>query len=109
MLRKMECYLTKSKLEAIRDMLVSNGIEGMTVTQVQGFGTRSKKDRNGKPMFEERIKIEIVLDESLVDNVIRQIRHLAGAGTIGAGKVFVIPVEDAVRLSTSEAGRSAVV
>lgn len=107
MLRKIEAFLQPSKLEGLRDLLLKLGIEGMSVTEAKGFGTRSKP-LNGKPTFEQRIKVEIVLDESQVDETIRQIRVLAGAGTIGAGKIFVIPVEDALRLSTREAGRSAI-
>ena len=107
MLRKLECYLVPSKLDSMRDALVKNGIEGMSVTDVKGFGTRSKT-KNGVPQFEDRVKVEVVVDESIVDSAINIIRDLAGAGTIGAGKIFVVPVEDAIRLSTKEAGRSAI-
>lgn len=107
MLRKIECFLTPSKVDKIRDMLIRKNVDGMSLTQAQGFGTRSKV-KNGVPQFEERVKVEIVVDEMIVDDIIREIKDLAGAGTIGAGKIFVIPVEDAVRLSTSEQGRSAV-
>jgi nitrogen regulatory protein P-II 1 len=106
MLRKVECFLTPSKLDPLRDMLVKHRIEGMSVLQAQGFGTRSKL-KNGIPQFEDRVKVEIVVDEHQIDTVMRGIQALAGDGQIGAGKVFVIPVEDAVRLSTREAGRSA--
>ena len=107
MLRKLEAFLTPSKLEPLREVLLKRGIEGMSVIQAQGWGTRSKV-RNGKPQFEERVKVEIVLDEDQVDALIRDIQDLAGAGNLGAGKIFVIPVEDAVRLSTRESGKSAV-
>ncbi len=107
MLRKIECFLMPSKLEKMRDMLIRKGIDGMSVTEAKGFGTRSKV-KNGVPQFEDRAKVEIVVDEMIVDEIIREIKTLAGAGTIGAGKIFVIPVEDAIRLSTSEQGRSAV-
>jgi nitrogen regulatory protein P-II 1 len=107
MLRKLEAFLTPSKLDSLRELLLKRGIEGMSVIQAQGWGTRSKV-KNGKPQFEERVKVEIVLDEGEVDSLIRGIQELAGSGNIGAGKIFVIPVEDAVRLSTREAGKSAV-
>lgn len=107
MLRKIECFLTPSKVEKIRDMLIRKNVDGMSLTQAQGFGTRSKV-KNGVPQFEERVKVEIVVDEMVVDDIVREIKDLAGTGTIGAGKIFIIPVEDAVRLSTSEQGRSAV-
>jgi len=107
MLRKIEAFLTPSKLDPLRELLLKRGIEGMSVLQAQGWGTRSKV-KNGKPQFEERVKVEIVLDEDLVDPLIRAIQELSGKGTLGAGKIFVIPVEDAVRLSTRESGKSAV-
>lgn len=107
MLRKIEAFLTPSKLDPLRELLLKRDIEGMSVLQARGWGTRSKI-KNGKPQFEERVKVEIVLDELLVDSLIRDIQNLAGAGILGSGKIFVIPVEDAVRLSTREAGKSAV-
>jgi nitrogen regulatory protein P-II 1 len=107
MLRKIEAFLTPSKLDPLRELLLKRRIEGMSVIQAQGWGTRSKV-RDGKPQFEERVKVEIVLDEDQVDALIRDIQNLAGAGNLGSGKIFVIPVEDAVRLSTRESGKSAV-
>ena len=107
MLRKIEAFLTPSKLDPLRELLVKRGVEGMSVLQAQGWGTRSKL-RNGKPQFEERVKVEIVLDENEVDPLIRDIQNLAGSGNLGAGKIFVTVVEDAVRLSTRESGKSAV-
>lgn len=107
MLNKIECFLTPSKLDRMREMLIERGIEGMSVTQARGFGSRSKV-RNGVPQFEERVKVEIVVSENVVDDVVAGIKDLAEAGEIGAGKVFVLPVEDAIRLSTREHGRSAI-
>ncbi len=106
-MKKIECYLMPSKIEKIRDMLIEKGIEGMSVFDAKGFGTRSKT-RNGVPQLEDRTKLEIVVDENVVDDIINAIRDLAGAGTIGAGMIFVLPVEDAVRLSTKERGKSAI-
>lgn len=107
MLRKIEAFLTPSKLDPLRELLLKRQIEGMSVLQAQGWGTRSKM-KNGKPQFEERVKVEIVLDEDQVDSLIRDIQDLAGSGNIGSGKIFVVPVEDAVRLSTRESGKSAI-
>lgn len=107
MLKKIECYLMPSKIEKIRDMLIEKGIEGMSVFDAKGFGTRSKT-KKGVPQMEDRTKLEIVVDENVVDDIINAIRDLAGAGTIGAGMIFVQPVEDAVRLSTKERGKSAI-
>jgi nitrogen regulatory protein P-II 1 len=79
----------------------------MSVLEARGFGTRSTL-KEGVPQFEDRVKVEIVVHENEVEDVLVGIKDLAGAGEIGAGKVFVIPVEDALRLSTREHGRSAI-
>ncbi|MFN3485465.1 MAG: P-II family nitrogen regulator [Planctomycetota bacterium] len=107
MLRKIECFLMPSKLDPMRDMLIRKGVEGMSISEVRGFG-KSSKVKDGVPQFEERVKVEIVVHENEVEEILRAIRDLAGLGEIGAGKVFVIPVEDALRLSTREHGRSAI-
>lgn len=107
MLRKIECYLTPGKIEALRDMLLSKNIEGMSVIDAQGFGTRSKKN-GGKPILEKRMKVEIVVAESRVDEIVSAIRKLATSGSIGTGMVFITIVEDALRLSTREVGKSAI-
>lgn len=79
----------------------------MSVLQAQGWGTRSKV-KNGKPQFEERVKVEIVMDEQQVDPFIRGVQSLTGDGALGAGMIFVVPVEDAARLSTRESGKAAI-
>ncbi len=107
MLRKIECFLQPTKLDRIRELLLRKGVEGMSVLEARGFGIRSAM-QDGVPQFEERIKIEIVVDEKVVDDVLAGIKALAGEGEIGPGKVFVIPVEDALRLSTREQGKSAI-
>jgi nitrogen regulatory protein PII len=108
MLKKVECYVEKSSLTALRDALVEDGVEGMTVSEAEGFGRRSETDRNGRPILAPRLKIEIVVDEETVEPVIRRISRLATTGKIGNGKIFVLPVEDALRISTRESGKSAI-
>lgn len=107
MLKKIECYIVPSQLEGLRDALIEEGVEGMTVLQAKGFGRRSEM-KKGKPAIEDRLKIEIVIGEEIVDKVVTRIRRTAAAGKIGGGKLFVIPVEDALRFSTAEAGKSAI-
>jgi nitrogen regulatory protein PII len=108
MLRKLECLLLEPQLEGLRDVLAERGVEGMTVSEARGIGTRSKKS-GGKAQFQKRVKVEIVLEESIVDETVRQIKKLVGSGRMGAGMIFVIPVEDAIRLATREAGKHAIV
>lgn len=107
MLRKIECFLMPSKLDKMREMLIKMGIHGMSVIQAQGFGTRSKV-KNGIPQFEDRVKVELVVDDELLDRVVQGIKSLAGEGSIGAGMVFIHAIEDAIRLSTRETGSSAI-
>jgi nitrogen regulatory protein PII len=106
MLRKLELYLMPSKLDKMREMLVKKGVQGMTFIQAQGFGTRSKS-KNGVPQFDERVKVEVVVPDDALEDVVRNIKELAGSGAVGAGIIFISPVEDAIRLSTRESGKSA--
>lgn len=108
MLRKIEAFLTPTKIEPLRDFLLTKGVEGMSIMDAQGIGIRSKKDKKGKPQIEKRMKVEIVVGEDRVDEILIGIKSLAADSSIGAGMVFVLPVEDAVRLSTREVGKSAI-
>ena len=112
MLKKVECFLQPSKLEEVKDELVKMGVEGMSVSEVRGFGTQrgylGGEKTNNKVKFLPKVKVEIVVDEEIVEEVIGAIRKLCTAKTIGAGKIFVIPVEDAVRVRTAEVGKSAI-
>jgi nitrogen regulatory protein P-II 1 len=111
MLKKIECFIQPFKLEEIKDTLAEAGVEGMSVTEVKGFGRQhgfiEGERRNRKVKFRPKTKLEIVVDEELVEKVISDIQKLAHTGTIGSGKIFVIPVEDALRIRTRETGRSA--
>ena len=111
MLRKIECYIQPSKLDSIKDALIEAGVDGISVSEVKGFG-RQRGQLNGDKIpgrvkFLTKTKLGIVVDEDIVDEITALIVKLARTGRIGAGKIFIIPVEDAVRIRTSEAGRSA--
>ncbi len=111
MLRKIECFIQPFKLDEIKDALVEAGVEGMSVIEARGFGKQhgfiEGERRNRKVKFRLKTKLEIVVDEELVEKVISVIQKLAYTGTIGSGKIFVMPVEDAIRVRTREAGKSA--
>ena len=112
MLRKIECFIQPSKLDKIKDALIEAGVNGMSVSEVEGFG-RQRGHTNGdapstEVKFRSKTKLEIVVDEEIVDEVTSLIVKLARTGKIGAGKIFVIPVEDAIRIRTSEAGKAAI-
>jgi len=84
----------------------------MSVSEVRGFGRQrgylEGEKVNNKVKFLPKVKVEIVLDEEIVDEVIKTIRKLCFSKSIGAGKIFVLPVEDAVRIRTAETGKRAI-
>jgi len=114
MLKKIEGYIQPSRLEPLKDALTEAGVSGMTVYPVQGFGRqlgyRAGEDGSSgraKAKFTDKMKLEIVVDEAQTDQIVQIIIDLAQTGSIGAGKVFVSPIEDAVRIGTREVGRAA--
>ncbi|MBI4242658.1 MAG: P-II family nitrogen regulator [Planctomycetes bacterium] len=109
MLRKIELYLKPSRLNSLQDLLIKRNIDGMSVLEAKGFGLDSKLDKGGKRLIEDRLKVEIVCREEIVDDVIKGIKSLVTKNELGYGKIFVIPVEDAIRVSTREFGEKAVV
>lgn len=113
MLRKIECFIQPFKLDSVKDALVNAGVEGISVTEVKGFGKQrgyiKGEVQNKGVKFLPKIKLEIVVEEEIVDRVVRLIIKLAQTGEIGSGKIFILPVEDAIRIRTSEAGKSAII
>ncbi|MDD3777607.1 MAG: P-II family nitrogen regulator [Actinomycetota bacterium] len=112
MLRKIECYIQPTKLDEVKEGLIEAGIEGMSVTEVLGFGRQrgylDGETPNKSVKLLPKIKLEIVVGEDDVDKITAAIIKLAGTGCIGSGKIFVLPVEDAIRIRTSESGISAI-
>jgi nitrogen regulatory protein P-II 2 len=100
------------KLEEVREALGAIGIQGITVTEVKGHGrqrghTEFYRGAEYAVSFVPKVKIEIALDSSLADRAVEAIRIAARTGQIGDGKVFVLPLESAVRVRTGEAGADA--
>lgn len=112
MLKKVECFMNPSRLDELKDDLIKAGVEGMSVLAAKGFGRQHGYSENEEPAegvkFLDKLKLEIVVDEEMVDDVIGILRKLAGVKAIGAGKIFVVPVEDAMRISTAESGKRAI-
>jgi len=97
------------KLDEVRDALTSLGIQGLTVSEVKGFGrqkgqTEIYRGAEYAVSFLPKVKVEVVIDDNLVENAVETIRRAAATGKIGDGKVFVFPVEHAIRIRTGEAG-----
>ena len=112
-MKKIEAIIKPFKLEEVKDALSGVGIEGMTVSEVKGFGrqkghTEIYRGNEYTVDFLPKIKIEIVLPDDLVTSAIDAIVKAAKTGKIGDGKVFVSPVEDAIRIRTEEKGERAV-
>ncbi|HEY3901243.1 MAG TPA: P-II family nitrogen regulator [Chthoniobacter sp.] len=112
-MRKIEAIIKPFKLEEVKDALAEIGVEGMTVSEVKGFGrqkghTEIYRGSEYTVDFLPKIKIEIVLADSLTDQAVEAIVKAAKTGKIGDGKVFVSVVEDAVRIRTDEHGEKAV-
>ena len=112
-MKKIEAIIKPFKLEEVKDALSSVGIEGMTVSEVKGFGrqkghTEIYRGNEYTVDFLPKIKIEIVLADNLVTSAIDAIVKAAKTGKIGDGKVFVSPVQDAIRIRTEEKGERAV-
>ncbi len=107
MLRKIECYISRDAKDHFIKILSNHNLDGMTAWEVTGFGNLAA-GTGLKPETEDRLKMEIVVDEGGVEKILRDLKLGFDTGTGGEGKIFVIPVEDAIRLSTRETGRSAV-
>lgn len=112
-MKKIEAIIKPFKLEEVKDALAEVGVEGMTVTEVKGFGrqkghTEIYRGSEYTVDFLPKIKIEIVLADNLVASATDAIVKAAKTGKIGDGKVFVSPVDDAIRIRTEEKGERAV-
>ena len=112
-MKKIEAIIKPFKLEEVKDALGDVGIEGMTVSEVKGFGrqkghTEIYRGSEYTVDFLPKIKIEIVLADNQVDAALAAIVKAAKTGKIGYGKVFVLPVETAKRIRTDEKGNQAI-
>lgn len=112
-MKKIEAIVKPFKLDEVKDALNEIGIQGMTVTEVKGFGrqkghTELYRGAEYVVDFIPKIKIEIVTSDSLSEKVVSTIERVAKTGKIGDGKIFVYTVDEAVRIRTGERGEAAV-
>ena len=112
-MKKIEAIIKPFKLEEVKDALGEIGIEGMTVSEVKGFGrqkghTEIYRGSEYTVDFLPKIKLEVVLSDEHLDEAVAAIVKAAKTGKIGDGKVFISPVEEAVRIRTEEKGAAAV-
>jgi nitrogen regulatory protein P-II 1 len=112
-MRKIEAVIKPFKLDEVKEALHGIGIQGMTVTEVRGFGrqkghTELYRGSEYTVDFLPKVKIEVVVPEHIVDKVVATIAGAAKTGSIGDGKVFVLPIVEAIRIRTGETGESAI-
>ncbi len=112
-MKKIEAIVKPFKLDEVKEALQGIGIQGMTVTEVKGFGrqeghTELYRGAEYVVDFLPKIKIEIAVSDDLVDKAVQLIVETANTGRIGDGKIFVLPVEETIRIRTGERGPHAV-
>ena len=111
-MRKIEAIIKPFKLDEVKEALNGIGVQGMTVSEVKGFGrqkghTELYRGAEYVVDFLPKIKLEIAIPDEMVDKVVQAIVEAANTGRIGDGKIFVLPLEEAVRIRTGERGNSA--
>lgn len=112
-MKKIEAIIKPFKLDDVKDALQEIGLAGITITEARGFGrqkghTELYKGAEYVVDFLPKIKIEVVVEDKMVDKTVDAIVHAARTGKIGDGKIFVSPIEDAIRIRTGERGNSAI-
>ena len=112
-MKKIDAIIKPFKLEDVKEALAALGVEGMTVTEVKGFGrqkghTEIYRGSEYTVDFLPKIKIEVVLADHMVASAVEAIVKAAKTGKIGDGKVFVSPIENVIRIRTEETGEKAV-
>jgi nitrogen regulatory protein P-II 1 len=110
---KIEAILQPSKLDAVKDALLEAGIEGMTILEARGHGrqkghTEFYRGREYTIDLLPKVKIELVVNDSLKDKAVQAILGAARTGHIGDGKIFISPVEEAIRIRNDERGETAI-
>jgi nitrogen regulatory protein PII len=111
-MRKVEAIIKPFQLDEVKKALGGIGVQGMTVTEVKGFGRQKGHTEHYRGAeyvveFLPKIKLEIAVGDELVDQVVSTVRAAANTGRIGDGKIFVLPMDEAIRIRTGEQGPDA--
>jgi len=112
-MKKVEAVIKPFKLDEVKEALHEVGIKGITVTEAKGFGrqkghTELYRGAEYVVDFLPKVKIEIVMEDAMVDRAVEAILHSAHTGRIGDGKIFVSPIEEIIRIRTGERGPDAI-
>jgi len=111
-MKKIEAIIRPFKLDDVREALVEEGVNGLTISEVRGYGrqkghTETYRGSEYRIEFVPKIKIEIVVDDKKLDSVIDAILRTAKTGQVGDGKIFIYDLKDAIRIRTDESGKEA--
>ena len=112
-MKKIEAIIKPFKLDDVKEALNEIGIQGMTISEVKGYGRQKghKEIYRGAEYvvdFIPKIKIEVIVESAMVDQVVEKIRASSNTGKLGDGKIFVLPVEQVIRVRTGERGKDAI-
>jgi nitrogen regulatory protein PII len=111
-MKKVEAIIRPFKLEDVREALIEEGVHGLTISEVRGYGrqkghTETYRGSEYRIEFVPKIKIEVVIDDSKLDSVLDAISRTAKTGQVGDGKIFVSEIKDVIRIRTDESGKDA--
>lgn len=112
-MKKIEAIIKPFKLDEVKEALQEVGLQGITVTEARGFGrqkghTELYRGAEYVVDFLPKVKIEVVVDDTMVERTVEAIISAARTGRIGDGKIFILPVEEAIRIRTGERGADAI-
>jgi nitrogen regulatory protein P-II 1 len=112
-MKKVEAIIKPFKLEEVKDALNQAGVAGMTVSEVKGYGRQKGhvelyRGAEYEVSFVPKVKIELVINDDMLESVLAVIEETAKTGKIGDGKIFVVSVEESVRIRTGERGEAAI-
>ena len=112
-MKKIEAIIKPFKLDDVKEGLTEIGVQGMTVSEVKGFGrqkghTEIYRGAEYKVDFVPKLKLEVIVEKEMVPSVLDVIEQKAKTGSIGDGKIFVSPLEEAIRIRTGERGKEAI-
>jgi nitrogen regulatory protein P-II 1 len=111
-MKKIEAIIRPFKLDEVKEALVEEGVKGLTITEVRGYGrqkghTETYRGSEYRIEFIPKIKIEIVVDNSKVEKVVDAILRTAKTGQVGDGKIFISDIQEVIRIRTEESGKEA--
>ncbi len=111
-MKKIEAIIRPFKLDEVKEALVEEGIHGLTISEVRGYGrqkghTETYRGSEYRIEFIPKIKIEVIVEDSKAENVVDAILRTAKTGQVGDGKIFIYDVQEVIRIRTEEAGKDA--